>query len=201
MWSRAGFAAGATLVALCTSMIASGGAGASTTTTIPAASTAAKTASQGVCAAPTTIDQEQCQVFLQNRAKKASDLSAADTSPLSGAYTPADLQSAYDLATAAAANGAGTTISIVDAYRDPNIVTDLAAYRSEYGLPACDSTTGEGCVATYSETGGNASSVPVDSTGGWEVEESLDVDMVSAICPLCHRRPGARVGAAVGGPG
>ncbi len=103
-----------------------------------------------------------------------------------GRLYAANLQSAYDLATAAAANGAGTTVSIVDAYRDPNVVTDLAAYRSEYGLPACDSATGEGCVTTYSETGGSASSVPVDPTGGWEVEESLDVDMVSAICPLCH---------------
>jgi hypothetical protein len=187
LWSRAGFAAGASLVALCTSLITSGAASASTTTTTPAASTVAKTALKGVCAAPTTINQEQCQVFLQSRAKKASGLSAADTSPVAGAYSSADLQSAYDLASDAAADGAGTTVSIVDAYRDPNVVSDLAAYRSQADndLPACSTTTGDGCVTAYNETGGSASSVPVDPTGGWEVEESLDVDMVSAVCPLC----------------
>jgi len=34
---------------------------------------------------------------------------------------------------------------------------------------------------------GAASPLPTNAAGtGWDVEESLDVDMVSAICPLCH---------------
>jgi hypothetical protein len=90
-------------------------------------------------------------------------------------YGPADLASAYNLPS----GGAGETVAVVDAYNNPNAQADLNVYRAQYGLPA---TT----ITQVSETGGSAGSVPVDPTGGWEVEESLDVDMVSAICPQCH---------------
>lgn len=140
------------------------------------------------CAAPTTINQEQCQSILVSSAKKRSaGISPAATSPESGALTATNLQDAYDLGSQAAADGAGTTVAIVDAYQDPTIVSDLASYRSVNGLAACDATTGAGCLTVYNETGGTSlSAVPVDTTGGWEFEQSLDVDMVSAICPLCH---------------
>src|SRR2546428_8545890 len=59
----------------------------------------------------------------------------ATTSPWPGTYTPADLQSAYTLPGASA--GAGQTIAIVDAYDNPNAEADLAAYRSQFGLPPC----------------------------------------------------------------
>ena len=39
--------------------------------------------------------------------------------------------------------GPGQTVAIVDAYDDPNAESDLATYRSQYGLPAC--TTANGC--------------------------------------------------------
>lgn len=194
-WCRAGLSASAALIALCTGVFTSGAADAATASVgtgasaAPRASTAVlpktSTGTRGVCATPTRVNEEQCQVILQSRAKKASGLKAADTSPVSGAYSAADLQSAYDLASQAAANGAGTTVSIVDAYRDPDVAPDLAAYDAQNGLQGCQSS-GDGCVTTYSETGGGAASVPVDPTGGWEVEESLDVEMVAAICPLCR---------------
>jgi hypothetical protein len=114
-------------------------------------------------------------------------MSPAATSPQSGQITAANLQQAYDLSSEIGTDGAGTTVAIVDAYQDPNIVSDLAAYRSENGLGACNTTTGAGCLSVYNETGGTSlSDVPVDTTGGWEFEQSIDVDMVSAICPLCH---------------
>lgn len=90
-------------------------------------------------------------------------------------YGPADLASAYNLPS----GGSGETVAVVDAYNNPNAQSDLNVYRAQYGLP---STT----ITQVSETGGSAAGVPVDPTGGWEVEESLDVDMVSAVCPLCH---------------
>lgn len=188
--SRVGLLAGTASVVLCLGALTTSSASASAVT--PTTSTThalARGNSNDACAMPTTINQEQCQVFLQHRAtkpdsKSTSGLSPADTSPVSGGLTATDLQSAYDLASEADADGAGTTVAIVDAYRDPDIATDLAKYRAASGLPAC-ATNGDGCVTTYSETGGSASSVAVDSTGGWEEEESLDVDMVSAICPLC----------------
>ncbi|MEW2121742.1 S53 family peptidase [Streptomyces sp. NPDC005474] len=96
-------------------------------------------------------------------------------------YGPSDLQSAYGLTSAAASNGAGRTIAIVDAYDDPNAESDLAAYRSYYGLPAC--TTANGCFKKVGQTGSTTSLPTADS--GWAGEISLDVDMASATCPNC----------------
>jgi subtilase family serine protease len=98
-------------------------------------------------------------------------------------YGPADLQSAYNLATASASDGVGQIVAIVDAYDDPNAESDLVDYRQTFALAAC--TTSNGCFLKVNESG-NTSPLPgTDSTGGWEAEESLDVDMVSAVCPNC----------------
>ena len=74
-----------------------------------------------------------------------------------------------------AGNGSGETIAIVDAYNDPSIQTNLNTFDSQYGLPA---TT----VAVVNETGGTTYP-PSDSTGGWELEESLDVEWAHATAP------------------
>jgi subtilase family serine protease len=44
---------------------------------------------------------------------------------------PSDLQSAYNLAAAAASNGSGETVYIVDAYDYPTAQADLNTYRSQ----------------------------------------------------------------------
>jgi subtilase family serine protease len=96
-----------------------------------------------------------------------------------GGYDPTDLRSAYNLPSASA--GSGQTVAIVDAFDDPNAESDLATYRSRYGLSAC--TTANGCFRKVNETGGT--SLP-EANAGWAVEISLDVDMVSAACSNCH---------------
>jgi len=103
----------------------------------------------------------------------------ASTSPASGSYGPADLQSAYVLA--GAPSGSGQTVAIVDAYDNPNAASDLAAYRSQYGLPAC--TTQTGCFRELNESGATSPLPSGDS--GWGQEIDLDVEMVSAVCPSC----------------
>src|SRR5438552_15139091 len=65
-------------------------------------------------------------------------------------YGPADLQSAYALPSASA--GSGQTVAIVDAFDDPTAESDLAQYRSFYGLPPCP--TANGCFRKVNETGG-----------------------------------------------
>ena len=105
---------------------------------------------------------------------------AADATTPAG-YGPSDLQSAYGLTSAAASNGSGETIAIVDAYNDPNAEADLATYRSYYGLSAC--TTANGCFKKVSQTG-STTSLPSSDTG-WSEEISLDLDMASAVCPKC----------------
>ncbi len=91
-------------------------------------------------------------------------------------YGPSDLQTAYNLTSYSSQNGGGQTVAIVDAYDDPNAEADLGVYRSQYGLSAC--TTANGCFSKVKQ-GSTANA-------GWAEEESLDVDMVSAICPNCH---------------
>src|SRR4051812_47806648 len=62
----------------------------------------------------------------------------APTAP--SGYGPADLRSAYKLTSS---GSSAQTVAIVDAYDDPRAESDLAVYRSQYGLPAC--TTANGC--------------------------------------------------------
>jgi subtilase family serine protease len=71
---------------------------------------------------------------------------------------------------------------VVDAYNDPNAASDLATYRSTYGLSAC--TKANGCFKQVSQTGSTTSLPSNDS--GWAGEEALDIDMVSAVCPNCN---------------
>src|SRR5207237_463385 len=92
---------------------------------------------------------------------------------------PADLQSAYKLPSAT--KGAGQTVAIVDAFDDPNAESDLAVYRQQYRLPPC--TTGNGCFKKVDQRGGTNYPPP---NALWALEISLDIDMVSAICPKCH---------------
>ncbi|HEX3426043.1 MAG TPA: fibronectin type III domain-containing protein [Acidimicrobiales bacterium] len=95
-----------------------------------------------------------------------------------GGYSPSYLQSAYDTPSATA--GAGVTVAVIDAYDYPSAESDLAYFRSFFNLPACTSATG--CFRKVGETGG--SSLPT-ADYVWAQETSLDLDMVSAICPLC----------------
>jgi len=95
-------------------------------------------------------------------------------------YGPAALQSAYNLPSSI--DGQGQTVAIVDAFEDPALENDLAVYRSTYGLPPC--TTANGCFRKLNQDGQQGNYPAADS--GWAGEESLDVDMVSAICPNCH---------------
>ena len=98
-------------------------------------------------------------------------------------YGPSQLQTAYSLPSSTA--GSGATVALVDAYDDPNAESDLAVYRSQYGLPAC--TTLNGCFKKVNENGATSPLPPTEPPGDdWATEESLDIDMVSAACPLCH---------------
>jgi subtilase family serine protease len=94
-------------------------------------------------------------------------------------FGPADLHAAYNLPTG---GGVGQTVAVVDAYDDPTIESDLATYRSYYGLPPC--TTANGCFRKVNQDGEQAN-YPI-ANPDWEPEEALDVEMVSAICPKCH---------------
>jgi len=99
-----------------------------------------------------------------------------------GGYHPSDLIAAYGLPGGNA--GKHQTIAVVDAFDDPTAEADLAVYRSTFGLPPC--TTANGCFRKLNQWGHPTNLPPVDPFGRWEPEESLDVDMASAICPNCR---------------
>lgn len=129
------------------------------------------------CAELLKGDTMRC--FAEFRADLARGLMGIrhDTTP--SGYGPSQLQSAYALPSST--NGSGQTVAIVDAYNDPDAASDLSVYRSQYGLAAC--TAASGCFQQVSQTG-SKTKLPKDN-GGWAEEESLDMDMVSAVCPKC----------------
>ena len=93
----------------------------------------------------------------------------------------ADVESAYKLGIT---KGAGQTVAIVDAFGYTQAASDLAAYRSGNGLPAC--TTKTGCLAILNQKG-QKKPLPKPNPGDdWRPEQALDLDAVSAACPKCH---------------
>jgi hypothetical protein len=121
----------------------------------------------------------ECLALVNRDAVPGTDLARHAGPP---GYGPAQLQSAYNLTLAAAAAGKGETVAVVDAFDDPDAAADLAVYRAHYGLPAC----GAGCFTKVNEEGKPSPLPKAAGSSGWGTEESLDIDMVSAICPDCR---------------
>jgi hypothetical protein len=107
-------------------------------------------------------------------AGKSNAAAAAANPP---GLTPSQLQAAYGLQSAT--EGSRQTVAIVVGSIDPSAPGDLTTYRSQYGLPAC--TTGNGCFSVV-----DLAPVTAVADPGWVQETSLDMDVVSAICPNCH---------------
>lgn len=93
------------------------------------------------------------------------------------AFTPSDIQAAYNLT---GLKSGGRTVAIVDAFGYPTLESDLAYFRNFYGLSKC--TTGNGCLTILDQRGGH-STPPTDPN--WDLEQALDLDMVSSACPDC----------------
>ncbi|MFD4505486.1 putative Ig domain-containing protein [Streptomyces sp. NPDC058457] len=135
-----------------------------------------KVPTKHLCATVSKPGEVNC--FAQRRTDIKQQLSAALAAAPSG-LSPTNLHSAYNLPST---GGSGLTVAVVDAYNDPNAASDLATYRSTYGLSAC--TVANGCFKQVSQTG-STTSLPTNDSG-WAGEEALDIDMVSAVCPNCN---------------
>jgi subtilase family serine protease len=132
--------------------------------------------SQRTCATP-TAGHAACMALMRTDAQTSADGARPAAATPSGLF-PADLQNAYKLPSAS--GGSGQTVAIVDAFNDPNAESDLATYRSQFGLSPC--TTANGCFRKVDQNGGT--NFP-RTDAGWAAEISLDLDMVSATCPNC----------------
>ena len=93
--------------------------------------------------------------------------------PNTTAFTPAEILAAYGFSTSSTA-GAGKTIAIVDAFNDPNIQSDLAAFDAYYGLPSASLTV----LNQYGQTTNLPATDP-----NWSLEISLDVEWAHVIAP------------------
>lgn len=99
--------------------------------------------------------------------------------------TPASLACVYGIVTALTGcnpntvtntpSGGSQSIAIVDAYDDPSAQSDLAYFSAQFGLPFSP----EKFVVVYQD-----GVQPLqDYTGGWELEESLDIEYSHAMAP------------------
>lgn len=141
------------------------------------ASTASTVPTHPLCARPDKPDEMACFAVARDDVQQTGKGLQPLLAP--AGLGPADLQSAYDLPSDAA--GAGATVAVVDAYDNPNAEADLAVYRSQFGLPPC--TTANGCLRKTDQRGGTDYPQP---DAGWAGEIGLDLDMISAACPLCR---------------
>ena len=110
---------------------------------------------------------------------------AAGSPPFSGYLyqTPASIACIYGFVPATSGcnpnsvtanpTGGSKAIAIVDAYDDPAAATDLAAFSTQFGLPA----------PNFSVVYASGTQPAQDPTGGWEVEESLDIEWAHAMAP------------------
>jgi kumamolisin len=112
---------------------------------------------------------------------------AAPLPPFAGYYydTPASIACVYNLVTKSSRGfcnpntqthdptGGARAIALVDAYDDPYAAADLETFSRQFGLPSADFTVVYASGRRPLE----------DPTGGWELEESLDVQWSHALAP------------------
>lgn len=136
---------------------------------------------QAGCARAMGPGRAHCYLAVQRAATPSASATPCAVDEATG-YSACNIQNAYGLKTLSKKDGKGTTIAVVDAYDDPDAASNLATYRSDEHLSKC--TTANACFKKVNEEGAEGD-YPTP-TGGWASEISLDLDMVSAICPNCH---------------
>ena len=102
-----------------------------------------------------------------------------------GYETPASLACVYRLvaptpgcnpnSTPNTPGGGSQTIAIVDAFDDPNAAADLAVFSKQFGLPLGE----EQFRVVYAQ----GAKPGTDPSGGWELEEALDIEYAHAMAP------------------
>jgi subtilase family serine protease len=134
------------------------------------------------CAVTRAPSVASCMVLIRTGLRQQTAAALHGKQPVGDGYGPSSLISAYDLPSSSKV----LNVAVVDAYNDPDAVSNVATYRSAWGLPACNTGTEAGCLTVTNQNGATSPLPPNAGDTGWDVEESLDVDMVSAICPSCH---------------
>jgi subtilase family serine protease len=120
------------------------------------------------------LAQAACPQARPGEAQCAALIGYQKAEPGVAGWKPADIEAAYSLPSSS--KGRGQVIALIDAYDNPNVASDLAEFRSYFGLPKAK-------FNKYNQKG-QRSHYPAGNSG-WGFEIDLDVDMVSAACPNC----------------
>ena len=112
---------------------------------------------------------------------------SSPSSTFTGPYAPANIDAAYGISSisfnGASGNGAGQTVAIIDAYNDPDIISDANTFSSQWGLPELNQSGGPSFKVLNQSGGTSLSGVPNAGSTGWDLEESLDVEWVHSVAP------------------
>jgi subtilase family serine protease len=144
---------------------------------------------QAICFGPSALDAA-APVCVPAVAMAGTVTLSASSAPPYTAFTSSQLQTAYGISSislgSTTGNGAGQTIAIIDAYNDPNIISDTKAFSSTMGLGQFN-VSGGPTLTVLNETGGT--SLPTNATPGTtsaSVEESLDVEWAHSVAPKAN---------------
>jgi subtilase family serine protease len=95
--------------------------------------------------------------------------------------TPKQIESAYRLPINRRSH---QTVAVSIAFNTPHLAHYLTVYRKYFGLPPC--TVKSGCFRVVNQWGGRKKLPQSGLYSGWDLEETLDVSMISVSCPHCH---------------
>jgi hypothetical protein len=101
---------------------------------------------------------------------------ACDPSSSCG-WTPTQLETRYKVGNKLG-NGSGTIVAVIELGDLPSAASDLAAYRSQYGL-------GTAPFEKFNQYGETSDPPPSCEDYGFCLEADLDTEMVAAMCPKC----------------
>jgi subtilase family serine protease len=109
---------------------------------------------------------------------------AVNPNVVAASYGPAQFHSGYNLPTTVIGKH---TIAIIDAFSEPNIMSDLNTWNAHFGLPAtkkCTKAKQTNCLAVLNQNGQTSPLPPPDVN--WGVEIALDVETAHGICQNCR---------------
>jgi hypothetical protein len=162
---------------------------------LDALATGAASAYHPACA-PVGPSQAQCFVLFAPESAAASvgaaTGAATEAAPVAAGtpaakgkqpagWGPRPIEAAYKLPLG---RDSHALVAVVEAYDTPKLETYLNVYRRQFGLGPC--TVANGCFRKVGQSG-SARHLPSSGVlSGWDLEATLDVDMVSAACPSCR---------------
>ncbi len=155
---------------------------------VPAPVVAAGTAAPSTCA-DVAVQPGQVHCFIRvsaPRSARAAGVRAFATAGPPGGWGPRDIAAMYDLPAipATVPVGTGPTVAVIEADHTSTIASDLAAFRSAYGLGTCG--TADGCLTIVGQDGSRRVPSRRATLDQWDWETIMDVEAVAASCPACR---------------